>query len=302
MAIYHLSASIIKRSAGRSATAAAAYRAAEKIVDERTGEVHDYTRKRGVDYSVILAPSGAHDFVFDRSTLWNSVELTEKRKDAQLAREIDIAIPRELDKQQAIDCVLGFVNEQFCRAGMVADVCFHQLDSHNPHCHIMLTMRELEPNGFGKKRRDWNDVRKLEQWRAAWSRHANAALERAKSKSRIDHRSYAARGIERIPMRHVGPAAWNMGQRSERFRMMLAIKHWNDLVAKGNDALARVQRQIQQLQRLQRSEAVAAIRAFINMKKTPVQPPAAAGIDLDDDPMGDNSPRPGPGPKGPGMG
>ena len=298
MAIYHLSASIIKRSAGRSATAAAAYRAAEKIVDERTGEVHDYTRKRGVDYSVILAPEGAPDFVFDRSKLWNEVERVEKRKDAQLAREIDIAIPIELDREQAIDCVLAFVSEQFCREGMVADVCFHKLDSHNPHAHLLLTMRELEleptGSGFGKKRRDWNDVRKLEQWREAWAKHANAALSRAKAQARIDHRSHVARGIERIPQQHVGPAGWHMRERSERFRMMQVIARWNDLIAKGNDALARVQRQIQQLQR---TEAVAAIRAFINLKKTPV-PPA----DFDDDPMGDNSPRPGPGPKGPGMG
>jgi ATP-dependent exoDNAse (exonuclease V) alpha subunit len=295
MAIYHLSASVIKRSAGRSATAAAAYRAAEKIVDERSGEVHDYTRKRGVDYSVIIAPEGAPDFVFDRSTLWNSVELAEKRKDAQLAREIDIAIPIELSQAQAIDCVLGFVREQFCDAGMVADVCFHKLDSHNPHVHVLLTMRELTPLGFGKKRRDWNDASKLVQWREAWAKHANAALERAKVRERIDHRSHAARGIERIPTRHVGPAGWHMRERSERFRMMLAIARLNDLIAKKNDALARVQRQIQQLQRLQRSEAVAAIRAFISLKKTPVPPPAP---DFDDDPMGNG---PGPG-RGPGMG
>ncbi|NJO94236.1 MAG: MobA/MobL family protein [Hydrococcus sp. RM1_1_31] len=125
MAIYHLNASVISRSAGRSVTAAAAYRAAEKIYDERTGQTFDYTRKSGVDATIILAPAHVPDWVNSRALLWNEVEKVEKRKDSQLAREIDLAIPVELNNFQKQKLVSEFVNEQFVELGMVADVAFH---------------------------------------------------------------------------------------------------------------------------------------------------------------------------------
>ncbi len=133
MAIYHYSVGIISRSKGRSATAAAAYRAAERIEDIRTGEIHDYRKKRGVDEKFILAPTIAPDWVYNREKLWNEVELGEWRKDSQLSREINVAIPVELSKSLQVELIREFVQEQFVDEGMIADVAFHNLSSHNPH-------------------------------------------------------------------------------------------------------------------------------------------------------------------------
>ena len=156
MAIYYFNASVISRSSGRSATASAAYRTAEKIKDIRTGEIYDYRKKKGVDEKFILAPSYAPDWVFERAKLWNEVEKAERRKDSQVAREIKLAIPLELNKSQQVELVKKFTTEQFVNSGMIADVAFHELDSHNPHAHIMLTMRDIDAQGFKKKNRDWN--------------------------------------------------------------------------------------------------------------------------------------------------
>ena len=205
MAIYHYSVSSIGRSSGRSATAAAAYRAGEKIYDQRTGLTFDYTRKRGIDYTEIIAPSFAPQWANERSLLWNEVERVERRKDSQLAREIDVALPVELDKEQKLKLVREFVQEQFISKGMIADVAFHHLNSHNPHAHIMLTMRELSESGFGKKNRSWNDRELLKVQREAWATHANKALEEAGSQERIDHRTLEAQGINRLLRIHLGP-------------------------------------------------------------------------------------------------
>ncbi len=213
MAIYHFSVNIISRSAGRSATAAAAYRAAEKIRDNRTGEIHDYTNKKGVDEKFILAPFSAPSWVYNRSSLWNKVEEVERRKDSQLAREINVAIPTELDKTQQIKLVKEFVRKEFVKEGMVADVAFHNLESHNPHAHIMLTMREIEKDGFKKKNREWNKRELLEKKREAWAAETNKVLELAGIESKIDHRSYEAQGINRIPQIHLGSAVTAMTKR-----------------------------------------------------------------------------------------
>lgn len=202
MAIYHASAKIIKRSAGRSATAAAAYRAGSEIEDERTGEVHNYTRKGGVGHAEIIAPAGSPDWVQDRSRLWNAVELAENRKDAQVAREFEVSIPRELSPAQARQLVRSFVQEQFVSLGMIADICHHNEGGDNPHAHILLTMREIGPDGFGKKAREWNRTELLEQWRAEWAESANEALELAGHAARIDHRTLEAQGEDRTPQIH----------------------------------------------------------------------------------------------------
>lgn len=202
LAIYHASAKVIKRSAGRSSTAAAAYRAGERIKDERTNEVHDYTRKSGVDHSEILAPKGSPDWVYDRSRLWNEVEKAEKRKDAQVAREFEVAIPKELPPDQAREMVRAFVQEQFVDRGMVADICHHHSEGENPHAHILLTMREIGPDGFGQKQREWNRPEVLQAWRQSWEDHANSALARAGSRERIDSRSLEAQGVDREPQIH----------------------------------------------------------------------------------------------------
>ena len=188
MAIYHLNAKTLGRSQGRSATGAAAYRAAARIADARTGLVFDYTRKRGVDGAEILTPDGSTP---ERAALWNAVELAEKRSDSQVAREVEVALPRELAPEQMRELVRGFVREQFTSAGMVADVAFHHLTGNNPHAHILLTLREWRAEGFGLKRREWNDRALCEQWRERWASHANDALARAGHAARIDHRTLA---------------------------------------------------------------------------------------------------------------
>jgi ATP-dependent exoDNAse (exonuclease V) alpha subunit len=202
MALYHFSAQMISRSTGRSATAAAAYRSGQEITDQRTGEVHDYSRKGGVVHSEVLAPDGAASWVFDRSALWNAVEVAEKRKDAQLAREVEVALPRELGLSEQVDLLRGFVQEHFVSRGMVADIAVHEVKARDgerqPHAHVMLTTRQLAPEGFGGKAREWNDRALLEGWREGWAIHVNQTLERSGHEQRVDHRSLAAQRAEAL--------------------------------------------------------------------------------------------------------
>lgn len=210
MAIYHFSGQIIGRSAGRSATAAAAYRAGEKIVDRATGDTWDFTRKRGVFGSAILTPSNAPIWASDRAELWNRVEESETRRNSQLAREFDMAIPVELNEYDRIELVRDFVQDQFVDRGMVADIAFHDFDGHNPHCHVMLTTRDITPEGFGAKNRKWNDRTFINIWRREWQNFANRYLELAGFSIRIDHRSYEAQGVDLVPSKHMGPIAASM--------------------------------------------------------------------------------------------
>ena len=214
MAIYYFNASVISRSSGRSATASAAYRAAEKIKDIQTGEIHDYRKKKGVDEKFILAPNSAPTWVYNRAKLWNEVERVERRINSQLAREIQLAIPRELNRNQQIELVKEYATDLFVNEGMIADIAFHELSSHNPHAHIMLTMREIDQEGFNKKKnRDWNKKELLEKQREAWSIYANLALEKAGIKEKIDHRTLQEQGINRIPQIHLGSAVTAMMKR-----------------------------------------------------------------------------------------
>jgi tetratricopeptide (TPR) repeat protein len=221
VAIYHFSAQIISRRTGRSSTAAAAYRAGEIVLDENTGEIHDYTRKRGVIRTEILAPRGSPSWVFDRSQLWRRVELGENRRDSQVCREIEISIPHELTILQGQLLMIGFVQSQFVAKGMVADVAFHRPsgDERNFHAHVMLTMRKVQGEGFAKKERDWNSNALLEQWREQWALHANRALEQAGHAARIDHRSHAERGLRDVPGSHHGPAVAGLLARGAQSHM-----------------------------------------------------------------------------------
>jgi len=205
MAIYHFSAKIIKRTDGRSAVAAAAYRAGEKLIDERQGLAFEYARKERVEHTAILAPESAPAFVCDRARLWNSIEQAEKRKDAQTAREVEVALPAELNFQQRRELVERFIQCEFIERGMVADYSMHNdRGGANPHCHILLSMRELCADGWGKKVREWNSKPMLEGWRAAWANHVNGALERGGYSVRVDHRTLIDQGIEREPQLHHG--------------------------------------------------------------------------------------------------
>ena len=143
----HIPVSIIKRSAGRSAVAAAAYRSGTKLTNEWDGMTHDYTRKGGIVHAEIMLPAYAPPEFADRSILWNSVEQIEKARDSQLAREIEAALPRELSREQQLALVRSYVKDNFVDKGMCADFAIHDKGTGNPHVHIMLTLRPLKENG-----------------------------------------------------------------------------------------------------------------------------------------------------------
>ena len=147
IAIYHWNIGIVSRGKGKSAVAAAAYRSGEKFTNEWDGMTHDYTRKGGVVHTEIMLPPHAPPSFSDRSALWNSVELYEKAGNAQLAREIDAALPIELSREEQIRLVREYCSSQFVSRGMCVDYAIHDTDSGNPHCHIMLTMRPLDERG-----------------------------------------------------------------------------------------------------------------------------------------------------------
>jgi hypothetical protein len=214
MAIYRFEAKIVKRSAGRSATATAAYRAGAFIRDERTGLAFDYSRKRGVLIAEIMAPPDAPEWVSDRAKLWNAIELAEKRKDAQLARDLALGLPFELTNEERFALVREFVGETFVARGMIADVAIHapdhRGDDRNHHAHILLTLRRLEGGAFGPKVREWNETAELEGWRAAWADAVNRHLARAGHEARVDHRSLTDQGIDREPEPKQGAVATAM--------------------------------------------------------------------------------------------
>lgn len=198
------------------------------MVDERTGEIHDYTRKAGVIHSEVMAPEATPEWMKDRAQLWNAVEAVEKRKNSQLAREIQLSLPHELTDEQRRELVRGFVREQFVDRGMIADVNIHhpdrQSDERNHHAHIMLTMRELTVDGFHPKKatelaRSWNDDDLLKTWRAEWAHHQNRDLERHGHEARVDHRSYEERGIDREATQHRGPVADDMEKNGKPSRI-----------------------------------------------------------------------------------
>lgn len=217
MAIYRLSVHIIKRSAGRSATAAAAYRSGERIEDSRSGLVFDYRRRGGVEKSEIIAPKNAPAWAHERGALWNRAELAEKRKDAQVAREIVLSLPHEMTDAQRHELLTGYVREQFADKGMVADVSIHdpdrEGDDRNHHAHILLTMRKLDGDGFGGKERAWNEKAQIEIWREQWAGHQNRAFEKLGLDCRVDHRSLEAQGINREPEPKLGPVVSTLERR-----------------------------------------------------------------------------------------
>lgn len=245
MAIFHFSAKVIGRSSGRSSVAAAAYRAGEKLKDERLDRAHDFTDKAGVIHSEVMLPEGAPAEFADREKLWNAVEKAEKRKDAQLAREVEFALPRELSKEDAIELAREFVEAEFVAEGMIADLNVHwdigEDGQPKPHAHVMLTMREVGPDGFGAKVRDWNRSELIEQWRERWAEHVNLALAERDIDARIDHRSLADQGIALEPQDKIGSAASRISTRgleAERIEEHRAVAQRNGERIIANPALA----------------------------------------------------------------
>lgn len=204
--MYHLEVKILSRGNGKKVVAAAAYRSGERLHDERYNCYHDFTKKGGVVYRDILLPQNAPRQFSSRETLWNAVEAVECRKDARLAREAIIALPRELNLEEQSELVRTFVLENFVSRGMCADLCIHHKDAKNPHAHILLTDRPVDINGFlPKKDRSWKKREDILVWRESWARTLNMEYERKGLEKRVTHESYAARGItDRKPTRHLG--------------------------------------------------------------------------------------------------
>lgn len=229
MALAELPIKIIGRSQGHSVVAAAAYRSGERLHDKRYSQTHDYTpRAQSITFKEILAPEGAPAWVFSRETLWNTVEAAENRKDAQLAREVIAILPRELSREQHVTLLREFVQTEFVSQGMIADVCLHydeRLESgsvHNPHAHILLSLRRLDGEKFADtKAVEWNpaffkekgdrdgmvlDKAPIKTLRQRWEQAVNTALSDANSAARVDLRSYAQRGLKRVPEPKLGKA------------------------------------------------------------------------------------------------
>src|SRR5581483_2816793 len=199
MAIFRLSAKIISRAKGQSVIASAAYRAGDKLLDPNRLKDHDYTARRGIEHTEIMTP--------EKCPLW--LQITPGNK--QQEREILVALPHELDRKQRIEMVRDFVQRNFTDKGMVADVSFHapeREDGRNYHAHILLTLREMTPQGFARtKNREWNDKALLQAWREDWAHTVNRGLERAGRPERVDHRSNEAQGLKREPQPKLGPVA-----------------------------------------------------------------------------------------------
>ena len=227
MASYHLSVKSVSRATGRSAPAAAAYRTATLIENQRDGLVHDYTRRGGVEDAFLVVPEGAA-WAQDRSALWNAAEAAEKRKDAKVAREYELALPHELDPAQRRALARGFAQEVVKRFGVAADIAIHaphpEGDQRNWHAHILTTTRVVTSEGLGAKTRELDVIQTsgptVEALRALWAVQVNRALEHARVVERVDHRSFARQGRDQVAEQHLGPAAAAMERHAAAGRPM----------------------------------------------------------------------------------
>lgn len=262
MAIYHCHCKVISRGQGRSAVGAAAYRSGEKLTNDYDGLTHDYTHKGGVVHSEVILCENAPQEYQNRSILWNEVERVEKGSKARLAREYEIALPVELNRDEQIQLVRDFVKENFVSKGMCADIAIHDKEDGNPHAHIMLTTRPIEQDGrWGAKQKkeyilgkdgqkqydpkkktykcrtvkvnDWDTTEFLERSRAEWAASLNRALEKKNLPQRVDHRSFSTQGKEQIPTEHIGVSAKAMeqrGRKSDRGERNREIKRANEQI------------------------------------------------------------------------
>jgi ATP-dependent exoDNAse (exonuclease V) alpha subunit len=227
---------MLTRSKGHSAVAVAAHNVGERLTDRRTGRVYDFAYKAPhVVYAEILLPEGAPAFMRDRETLWQYVERIEDRhsrfRDAQLARDVNLALPRELSRAANIVLARSFLLAEFVALGMVCDFAIHEQVSVTdgliqPHLHGLLSLRQCTSEGFGRKVRAWGSRGLFNAWRSHWAAYVNAALAWAGASERVDHRSLKAQGIEREPRRYLRRAAW------EREQLGLATRRgarWRDV-------------------------------------------------------------------------
>lgn len=245
MAIYHLHAKVIQRSKGRSIVAAAAYRHACKMTSLLENQSFNYEKKTGVVHKELLlpkeAPTWLRALVEDErwnvdeqvEQLWNRVEARETRKDAQLARELELALPKELSKEQNIVLVRSFLNDQVVQRGMIADWVYHA-DSENPHAHVLLSLRQLTEEGFGLKVPEWNQKALLQTFREQWAAYQNYHLALHQHAVRVDHRSYQDQGIDLLPSVKLGQAVLDMERRgivTERLQQAQHVQaeNWQQL-------------------------------------------------------------------------
>ena len=283
MAIYHCSIKIIGRSDGKSAVASSAYRSGEKLMDDRIGLVHDFTKKRGVVFTEVALPAHAPPEYADRNVLWNAVEKAEKKSNAQLAREIEVALPKELSRECQIEIVRRYVQENFVSVGMCADWALHDKGDGNPHAHIMLTMRGIKPDGsWAQKEKkiyaldeDGNRIplidpatgeqklgkRNEKLWKRItvepndWNDHSKAEIwrkswadicnEYLSLEQQIDHRSYKRQELDLEPTIHEGYRARKM----EKAGFVSNRCEYNRIVRKLNELKGRWLLTMQALQK-----------------------------------------------------
>lgn len=289
MAIYHCSIKNISRSGGRSVVAASAYRAGEKLEDQETGLIHNYTNKSEVAYSEIFLCENAPEEYHNREVLWNAVEKIEKQSNARLAREWEVALPNELTLEQSKQLVRAFA-QSLTVEGMCVDANIHWKEG-NHHAHILGTTRPIESDGqWGKKEKkayaldehgqkipqidpatgkqkigargrkiwervtveanDWNKPEKVEEWRKRWANQCNHYLEQ---EHQIDHRSLERQEIERIPTVHEGYVARQMekqGKAAERCEINRSIAEANSQL----DTLTRQQTLFTRLATMRKKE------------------------------------------------
>ncbi len=226
MAIYHLSVKCMSRSRGQSATAAAAYRSAEKIRDERTGEIHDYGRKGGVLHRELVLPQDSPAWARQRERLWNAAEIAETRKNSTVAREFEIALPSELKAAERARLAVDFARAISIKHRCAVDVSVHRPgrggDTRNHHAHLLCTTRRLGRDGFTEKTRELDDAKTGEvvYWRERWASLTNERLKDRGIESRIDHRTLEAQGIDRTPTVHKGPLLTALERKGNRSRVI----------------------------------------------------------------------------------
>ena len=239
MAMYHLTVKTISRSQGRSSVGAAAYRAGERLHNERDGETHDFTQKRGIVFKTIMLPNNAPSAFTDRETLWNAVERCENRRDSRTAREIEIALPNELSLDEQIELVRNYVLSNFISLGMCADIAIHAgkhihnkdprhieaqnddtIKQDNPHAHILLTDRPVGKDGFlSAKNPQWNCKQYVYIWREQWANVQNREFERKGLSVTVSHESYEKQGIDREPTIHQGHEVTKMERKGKRTKI-----------------------------------------------------------------------------------
>ena len=240
MAIYHFSVKTVARSAGRSATAAIAYRAGEKIYCEREGREHDYSRKTGVEYKEIYLPEGAPEHLKNRERLWNEVEQRETRKNSTVAREFEIAFPSELNQEQRLAMLEELCASIVERHQIAVDACIHAphtgsgSDERNYHAHILMSTRKLTPEGFTEKTRELDQKHsgEIEHWREHFADICNMHLDMAGSTARVDHRSYKDQENGLEATLHEGPKVTELRRRG----IETEISRTNDEIKERNQA------------------------------------------------------------------